>query len=193
MTAVVPGLAARSDARGDCFLGRTCRRTDHDRWRLVWASQQPRTCVITKRVRIAHVAAQRVDRLVPADIHHLEQRGAAGGSRHVRVRRMLWRTPAIVANIKTRLWEIGDVVDRSEIRPVNIHCSHGLAFLVIGSHRSFETRDLPIGLDLQLLTRHGISERVSPGAAPARARVSATRYLRYQTAASLHLSLGSLQ
>ena len=35
--------------------------------------------MIPEGVRVAHVAAQGVDRLVPAHVHYLEQRGAAGG------------------------------------------------------------------------------------------------------------------
>jgi hypothetical protein len=41
-------------------------------------SEQSGSCVIPECVRVAHVATQRVDRLVPAHVHHLEQRGPAG-------------------------------------------------------------------------------------------------------------------
>jgi hypothetical protein len=40
----------------------------------IWESQQAGPRVIPESVRVAHVVAQRVDRLVPAHIHHLEQR-----------------------------------------------------------------------------------------------------------------------
>jgi hypothetical protein len=39
----------------------------------LFESQQSRTRMISKRVSVAHIAAQGVDRLVPAHVHHLEQ------------------------------------------------------------------------------------------------------------------------
>jgi hypothetical protein len=46
--------------------------------RLFGKSQQSRTSVIPEGVRVAHVAAQSVDRLVPAEIHQLEDRRPSG-------------------------------------------------------------------------------------------------------------------
>jgi hypothetical protein len=51
---------------------------DLDRFR-ARISQQSRASVIPEGVRVAHVAAQSVDRLVSADIHHFKQAGASGG------------------------------------------------------------------------------------------------------------------
>jgi hypothetical protein len=50
----------------------------------IWESQQSRTSVIPEGVRVAHVAAQSIDRLVPADVHHLEQRGPGSGRKEAR-------------------------------------------------------------------------------------------------------------
>jgi hypothetical protein len=35
--------------------------------------------MIPERVGVAHIAAERVDRLVATDVHHLEQRSPTGG------------------------------------------------------------------------------------------------------------------
>ena len=37
-----------------------------------------RTCEIPEAIGVAHVAAQGVDRLVPADVHHLEEASTGG-------------------------------------------------------------------------------------------------------------------
>jgi hypothetical protein len=73
-----PKAESTADGPGGRLPGRTCRRAGYAP-EAIWESQQSRARMVPESVCLTHIAPERVDRLVPADIHHLEQRGAAGG------------------------------------------------------------------------------------------------------------------
>jgi hypothetical protein len=74
-------------------------------------SEQPRPSVILENLSVAHVSAKRVDALVSALVHHLENRRAALGGRREesRAKRVASEQRGIEADVLgVRLDDIGD-------------------------------------------------------------------------------------